>query len=240
MGSSFPDPASDKFMQITAVSIPHWIPRNELTGYLPLIDRNKAIRLERYHRDEDFLRGLLGDLLVRHMVRSSTGLADSALVFGIGEFGKPFLVGHPCVQFNLSHSGTWVVCVLDKYPVGVDVEQINPVDLEISRRLFSDAEHRQIINESSAGRLEQFFNLWTLKESYIKMTGNGLSQPLNEFSVVRTVSGDIKIHKDNGPIEDVFLGVSGLFDPYRLAVCASTRPLLEAVEVMSMEQLLTV
>lgn len=225
-------------MQITAVNISRWVPRNELTGHLPVIGRNKALRLERFHLDEDFQRGLLGDLLVRHMVRRSTGLADSALVFWSNEFGKPFLAGYPGVQFNLSHSGTWVVCALDQYPVGVDVERIKSVDLKISRRFFSDAEHRQIMNENPADRIDQFFNLWTLKESYLKMTGNGLSHPLNEFSVVRSASGDFKIHKDNGPVEGIFLAVSDMFDQYKLAVCARTRPPLDAINVMLMEQLL--
>lgn len=226
-------------MQIIAVFISRWIPRNELIGYLPMLSSNKALRLERLHRDEDFLRGFLGDLLIRHVVRRCIDLDDGVLDFATGEFGKPFLSDYPSVHFNLSHSGSWVVCALDQHPIGIDVERIAPVDLEISNRFFSTAEQRQIIKKSPRHRLDEFINLWTLKESYLKMTGKGISQPMNDFSVLRSDSGELKIYKDNRPVEGIFLALSDQFKQHKIAICAHTQPTLESVEVILMEQLLT-
>lgn len=225
-------------MHITAVSITRTVPRHELAGRLALTGRDKARRLERFHRDEDFLRGLLGDLLVRHVIARSTGLDAGALVFAAGEFGKPCLAGWPSVEFNLAHSGAWVVCALDRTPVGIDVEEIRPVEPDLSHRFFSEAEDRQLRHAGPPGRLELFFTLWALKESYIKMTGQGLSLPLNAFSIVASDSGGFQVHTASGPIAGVHLAASYRLAGYKLAVCGRARPPLEALEIMSMEELL--
>jgi 4'-phosphopantetheinyl transferase len=225
-------------MQIAAVSITRNVPRQELAGQLAGTSREKAQRLERYYRDEDFLRGLLGDLLVRHMIARRTGLEPSALVFAADEFGKPSLVERPGVEFNLSHSGAWVVCAVGHTPVGVDVEKIRPVEPGISHRFFSAAEDEQLRQADPAQRLERFFTLWTLKESYMKMKGQGLAMPLNAFSVVASASGGFRVHTAEGPVDDVCLAASDRLAGYKLAVCGRTPPPIEAVESLSMEQLL--
>lgn len=226
-------------MQIAAVHITRQVPRQELADQLALISPDKAHRLGRFRRDEDFLRGLLGDLLVRYMIARCTGLAPGALVFTAGAFGKPCLeTGQPSVEFNLSHSGAWVVCAINSTPVGVDVEQIRPVEPELSRRVFSATEDLQRHFVDPSGRLDQFFRLWTLKESYIKMTGQGLTLPLPDFSVVPSASDGFSVHTASGPVNDVFLAVSDLLAGYKLAVCGRIRPPLEAVAIIPMEQML--
>jgi 4'-phosphopantetheinyl transferase len=225
-------------MQIAAVFMNRPVARSELGRQRALLDREKARRLERFRRDEDFQRGLLGDLLIRSMISRHTGLDGQTLVFGAGPLGKPCLVEHPNVEFNMSHSGAWVVCALDRAPVGVDVEQIKPIEPDLSRRFFSADEDRRLRNIDAASRLEQFFMLWTLKESYAKMTGLGLALPLQEFSMVRSSTGGFGVRTADGRLEDVHLAASDRLPGHALAACGHSKPPIEALEIISMDQLL--
>jgi 4'-phosphopantetheinyl transferase len=225
-------------MEIVAVAIDRPMPRSTLTAELARLSPDKARRLERFHRDEDLLRGLLGDLLVRRVLARSTGLGESTLVFSTGEYGKPCLVGMRGVEFNLSHSGAWVVCAVDRAPVGIDVEKIGAIDPELSRRVFTDAEHELLQRVDPARRVELFFTLWTLKESLIKMTGQGLSLPLRSFSVVASGSGGYRIHVADGPMDGVHLAASGRLAGHKLAVCGHSLPPVDALELMPMDELL--
>jgi len=225
-------------MRITAVSVSRFVPRHDLAGCLGWTADDKVRRLERFHRDEDYLRGLLGDVLARHVIARDTGLAPGAIVFDLGPFGKPCVAERPDIQFNVSHSGAWVACVLDATPVGVDVEQIRPIDIEIAERYFSAIEQEQIREADEARRLERFFTLWTLKESYMKMIGKGLSLPLPCFSVVACASGGFEIVTREGPVDRAVLAATHRLPGHSLAVCAHSLPAVETLNVVPMDELL--
>lgn len=95
-------------------------------------------------------------------------VTDAALVYGSA--GKPALPGGP--EFSLSHTAGAVVLAVDQAPVGVDVESIRPVSSKLSKRVLSPAEYAWFAAQGS--RPEDFFTLWTLKESYYKALGTGL------------------------------------------------------------------
>lgn len=225
-------------MQIAAVPMTRWLPRCRLTTHMANMDSGRAERLGRFRLDEDFQRGLMGFLLLRYMVQRFTPVGDGALLLGAGEFGKPYLVEHPEIHFNLSHSGAWVVCALSSSPIGIDVEEIKPTNLAISQRYFTRSEHRNLLGQAPAGRLGHFFNHWTIKESYVKMTGAGLNLPLNSFAVVWSKSGNPRIHADDRRGNSVLVAVSDILERYKLAVCARLRPALDTLEFVPMERLL--
>lgn len=76
--------------------------------------------------------------------------------------GKPYFPAYPDLHFSISHTKTAVLVALSAYPVGADVEQ---------RRALRPAMER-LLSEVPRGDLE-FFELWTLRESYYKLTGRG-------------------------------------------------------------------
>lgn len=109
----------------------------------------------------------------------------------VGAKGKPFF-SDSGFHFSLSHSGDAVMCAaLDTAPVGCDVEMIRDVGGEkIAGRFFRDDEKAFIeAAESAEGRNRRFFRIWTMKESCIKATGDGLSTPLDSFSVLPGAEG---------------------------------------------------
>lgn len=145
--------------------------------------KERKERIVQFHRFEDSQRSLIGNIVVRYAISNRLGICMKDLVFGVGEYGKPFLIPFTGIHFSVSHSGNWVVCAVGENPVGIDVEKIKPIDLKIARRFFSREEYFELMKLPRERRVEFFYTIWTLKESYIKAEGKGLSIPLNSFSM---------------------------------------------------------
>lgn len=80
----------------------------------------------------------------------------------------------PC--FSLSHAGDYVAVAVDTLPVGIDIERNRPYKASLAKRYFSKEEQELPL---------PFTQIWTLKESFLKVTGMGLSFGLDTFSVIR-------------------------------------------------------
>jgi 4'-phosphopantetheinyl transferase len=90
------------------------------------------------------------------------------------------------LRFNLAHSGDLaLVAVAAGREVGVDVEHFRPLPevAPIAERYFSASEREALAQLAEAERPAAFFNIWACKEAFIKATGQGLSYPLQGFSV---------------------------------------------------------
>ncbi len=118
---------------------------------------------------------LLDRLLVDDM-----GVRERELEIAIGAHRKPYVVGHTDIQFNLSHSGDYVLAVLAPVEVGCDIQRIeeNERQEQITARFFTAEE--QAAYASGVG----FYRIWARKESWIKCDGSGMTQDLRDFSVV--------------------------------------------------------
>jgi 4'-phosphopantetheinyl transferase len=179
-----------------------------------------------YVRWQDAQRSLLGEVLIRSLLSGRLNVPVHLLDIRYGEKGKPCLPGDP-VHFNLSHSGDWVVAALASAPVGIDVERIKPNKLKIARRFFTDNEFDSIMEKPEEHRLDHFFELWTMKESYLKAVGKGLTQSLSSFSVI-SKSGEYKL-ENNGNFAGVNFRSYSLGHGYKLAVCAMEDLFAESV-----------
>lgn len=129
-------------------------------------------------------RLLLGaEILLRHAL-SDVGFGGEAPEFVYGANGKPYLKDCGDVYFNLSHSGEYVLCALSDREVGCDIEKLRKADVKLAKRYFCPEEYDHILSAGDEARQrELFFRYWTLKESFIKTTGQGLHLPLNAFCI---------------------------------------------------------
>lgn len=93
--------------------------------------------------------------------------------------GKPVFSGDAPFHWNISHAGGLAVCAAAAFPLGVDVEEITPVDDDLLARLHP-AERLWC-----RARSDGFFTLWTAKESLVKSRGEGLSALLALPPLVR-------------------------------------------------------
>ncbi len=147
-------------------------------------------RAARFHfrKDRDSFvvaRGVLRDILGRYL-----GVRPGQVRFTYGEYGKPALAGETCgglaLRFNLSHSHEAACCaVACGREVGVDVEYLKSgvETLSLAEHFFSRGEVAALKALPPDQQLRGFFNCWTRKEAYIKARGEGLSHPLDAFTV---------------------------------------------------------
>ncbi|MEK4894121.1 4'-phosphopantetheinyl transferase superfamily protein [Bacillus sp. FSL M7-0996] len=132
----------------------------------------------------DINRTLIGDLLIRSLVCQKYKMNNEEIKFIYNEYGKPFVQNFSDFHFNISHSGEWVVCVTANSNVGIDIERVSDIEaLKLANEFFSEEEFYDLSNMNSDEQINYFFDLWTLKESHLKMIGKGLYIPLNSFSV---------------------------------------------------------
>lgn len=103
------------------------------------------------------------------------------LSYEYGSMGKPRLSGYP-LHFNLSHSGDYVLCAASDREIGVDIQKLQTLDeLGLARRYFTSGEYeilQGLGDDRERSRL--FFRLWTRKEAYGKLTGEGITQTLGQ------------------------------------------------------------
>lgn len=125
-------------------------------------------------------------------------------------FSKPYLE-NLSLFFNISHCNGLIVCGIHNSEIGIDAENIRSFSPNILRRIFT-AREQEFLN-SSYDKNHTFFRLWTLKESYIKHIGMGLSFPMNniEFDISDI---DNIISSDN---DKKFVQIE--FDEYIISVC---------------------
>lgn len=217
--------------EVYAIKIPERMDSVLFSKLLSHISVDKRERIRRFVKEEDRLRGLFGELLLRSILMQKTGMRNEDIVFFTNEYGKPFLKGRDDIYFNISHSGDWVVAAVDALPVGIDVEEVSPVDLSISEYYFSADEHEDLMSQSD--KLDYFFTLWTSKESYIKTLGKGLSQPLNAFSIKFLTKDTIIIKADGKVLEDIRLARYDLDKDHKMALCATHDNLPKDVKMKS-------
>lgn len=224
-------------MEIYAVNINHTLPPAKYDTLLNTLPSIRQAKIRKFFREEDAIRTLVGDVLIRTLIKRTIPIKSAVISFQFNEYGKPFLEDFPYFQFNVSHSGNWVVCAFDEYPIGIDVEQMKDIKLDIAERFFTRQELEYLLSKQESERLNCFYSFWTLKESYIKAIGKGLSIPLDSFS--------ISIDDEKGVIglEKAYDDTSYFFRQYYLdeqhfcSVCATHSSFPEKLNIVSLEEL---
>lgn len=167
--------------EIYVINVEEDIDIDVFTAFSQIISTKRKRRANKYYREIDRKRCVCAEVIIRYIACKTHGLENEAIQFDHNEYGKPFFINPKNHFFSISHAGKWVVCGWSQNEIGVDVEYMGDNSLEIAKRFFHESEYMAIMNQEPQYQREMFYELWTLKESYIKYKGKGLSIPLNSF-----------------------------------------------------------
>ena len=207
-------------IEVHAMAIPEACLKGSLEDPLRLVPEDTRARVRRFLRPEAAARTLFGAILSRAILCRKLNISAEALEYEAGSNGKPHLAGRSGIEFNLSHSGRWVVMAVAPAPVGVDVEKVREFDPALPGRYFAPEETAELNALPESRRRLLFFSLWTLKESFLKARGTGLAQPLNSFRIEFGPGGAIRTFQAGVPLPWIHFRQYALEDSYVLSVCA--------------------
>jgi len=202
---------------------------------LEALPTEKQEKIRRFFHRADALRCMTADILSRYMICRTLAIKNSEIQLNVNPFGKPLLSEDTGCHFNQSHSGQWVVGILATSPCGIDVEEIRDADMDVAEHCFAKQEFHDLQRIPAQRRGEYFFDLWTLKESYVKAIGLGLSVPLDSFAI-RKQSAGISLQTKH-EFRDCRFKQYPVDPAYKLSACAENGNFPEHLELISQEQL---
>lgn len=164
------------------------LPADDCARFFQTLSNDERERAEHFHFPSDRIRFVVGRGFLRALLARYVDIPPGDLCFRYGRFGKPVLAAAEPqgIQFNVSHShGLAVYAVTRQRAVGIDVEYIRHIpDMEqVAERFFAASEVVALRSVAREKLAEAFFNCWTRKEAMVKACGDGLTMPLDSFTV---------------------------------------------------------
>ena len=182
-------------MKIEYVILDKNLTFDKVSRYASLLPEYRREKIMRYRFEKDKLRSLIAGLLIRRAI------GEMPLVFG--EHEKPYVQGNS-LYFSVSHSGRVAAIAVDDTELGLDVEELPAPDrLKIADRFYHPREREYVHGAEDEARA--FCRIWTRKEAYLKMTGEGISTDLTAFDTTSSPLGERMVTFD--------------LDGYCLSVC---------------------
>jgi 4'-phosphopantetheinyl transferase len=182
-----------------------------------LLSKEKKQRIEKFKNIEDAESSLLGELLNRYMIQIEYNVPFKEIYFKYNPYGKPYWPERTDCFFNISHSGDWVVGVIGNKALGIDIEKIKPIDINVAKHVFSDIELAGLMRLSELDAINYFYEIWTYKESYIKALGKGFSHNPKSFTILQKGT---RIYVNDESIRSTFsFKKYNIAIGYKLAIC---------------------
>ncbi|MDE7444388.1 MAG: 4'-phosphopantetheinyl transferase superfamily protein [Lachnospiraceae bacterium] len=175
------------------------------------LSAERKCRIMKYLKAEDRKRSLGAGLLLNEIL-PRYGVSPAGI--RTGEDGKPEAEG---IFFNLSHSDNIVICAIAEKEVGCDVEKIVKAPEGVAERFFHPSEAEYVKACMGEERDHRFFRIWTMKESYIKMTGEGMRLSFDCFEFLLD-SENTKVRRDGKILSCHIMEYD--IPGYKVSVCA--------------------
>ena len=157
-----------------------------------LFPEDRAAAIRKYRMPGDRIRSAWAELLLRAVLEKHCGIPRDTQKIIRREDGKPYLAGGAGMpEISISHSGPWAAASIGPAVHGIDVEVPRKPEmyLTLADRWFLPAEAEALRNAPEEERTELFLLFWTVKESFLKMTGEGLRSGPQAADALRLLQG---------------------------------------------------
>lgn len=171
--------------------------------YLHYFNSERQQSIQNYRQLADQNRTVWAELLARYLLCNVIPAEWEEISIERDLRGKPYVKTLKDEwKINLSHSGSWVVCSIGRCNNGVDVETETADFEEIARHFFSPKEVSALQMMPLTCSKKAFLCYWTIKESYLKYTGEGLTRNLSEVDCAEILKGTKSIAGKNFLLPD--------------------------------------
>ena len=200
------------------------------------LSEERKEKIARFKFEADKTRALFAEAILRYGLKKDFGLGDQDIAFGENEFGKPYLKQHSAIHFNLSHSAEMILCGISTHNLGIDIEKIAAIEMDIAKMLHPD-EYLKINQQPLEAQRDRLFRYWALKESYMKYIGKGFSKPLKDFCIIDHEQ-QITVDDQADPNSNPCFKMLHLHPEYSCAICSDVIEINQIEQVFNGEMLL--
>nr|WP_294781818.1 4'-phosphopantetheinyl transferase superfamily protein [uncultured Flavobacterium sp.] len=145
---------------------------------------------QRYYKESDTNRFIIYRSILKIILAAHTNLRLKDVYFDYNFNKKPYLISHPWLHFNVSHSEDFAAIAVSRKKVGLDIEYMSN-DFKFTTLLpdvFEDNEVLQIQNSENIKHA--FYTSWTRKEAFVKALGKGIDE---DFKNLPSLDGQYHI-----------------------------------------------
>lgn len=213
-----------------------WALPDDRTFLASVLSQSERDRTERFAFDKDRDVFVLSHAMLRHALSACAPRMPRTWQFSQSSYGKPELIRDPDdlpLQFNLTHTPGLAACAVALgCEVGIDVENVerNANEDDLAAHSFSPREQEYLRRLPVEKRRRAFFDIWTLKEAYIKARGMGLFLALESFSIVLEENRPprIQVRDDTGVAANHCQFFQWPIEPYVVSLAVRTEAAVTA------------
>ena len=161
----------------------------------------------------------LSEKAIKNILANELDISEHSLSLKRNAYGKPFLLDNKR-HFNISYSKNVLMVATYSSPIGIEVEYTKQIDsINSLINYFSPEEKTFLYQLNDSEKIKCFYQLWVLKESYVKAIGKGLSCPFHSFYIELTEKRASLIYTSEKDLDWSFKSYL-LSENYSLAICA--------------------
>lgn len=167
--------------------------QTEYEKWYNLMSAEKKQKVDRLKFEKDKKCSVVGEMLARKGIAEIKNISPEEINFSTTPKGKP-VAKNIDIYFNISHSDNMVLCGVSEFEIGIDIEKIRPINLNIAKKICLKNELEYIYSDEKE-QLNRLFEVWTGKEAVFKYKGTGLT----DFKTVDTLNNPLlqkPIYKD--------------------------------------------
>jgi len=197
--------------------------KNKLFEYADKMPLKRYKAYQELNDEMAKIQNILSYLLLRKILNDNNiKMYDNH--FNYCKNGKPYFENSN-IKFSISHSNNLIAVAIDDNDLGIDVEQIKKVNNNIINQVYSKEE--QTIYKNKLNNEEFFCKTWTIKESFVKATGQGMNINFNLLT--------FNLASDLNQIDNYFINTLKINNSF-LSICGKKRKY--QIDEIIIEQLL--